>query len=72
MSDKLLMPVKGTSWTGLIVAIQPGKEGRFPYDKESTIRPLISGRVALMYPEREYETEQDKTNREVLIVKRVK
>ncbi|WP_207425963.1 hypothetical protein [Pedobacter sp. SYSU D00535] len=77
MNTELATPVKGTSWTDLIVAIEVGGEGYFPYEKAATIRPLISGRVKDKYPERAFEAtkgekEIDGLNQEVLVVKRIK
>lgn len=70
--SQLAKPVKGTSWTDLIVSIRKGCKKPFPLDKQSTIRPLISGRVALMYPNRRFETSKGIVDdKEVLIVKRV-
>ena len=71
-TKQLAMPVKGTSWTDLIASLEPGEEREFPYTKHPTIRPLISGRIALMYPDRQFETSKGLLDSgiEVLIVKR--
>lgn len=67
--NELATPIKGTSWTDLIVNIKVGGTGKFPADKESTIRPLISGRVKDKFPEREYRA---KKSGEILTVYRLK
>jgi hypothetical protein len=63
------------SWVDLISELEVNEQRPFPFDKANSIRPLISGRIALMYPERTYETERSvikikKIDTEVLIVKR--
>ncbi|MBB6109765.1 hypothetical protein SAMN05421821_105183 [Mucilaginibacter lappiensis] len=54
---QVLTPQRGTSWPSLIADIVLiGKEHArpFPLDKESSIRPAISTRVKLNYPDRVY------------------
>jgi hypothetical protein len=70
-TQELGTPVKGVSYTDLIAAIKPDQCSYFPYHKQSTIRPLISGRIALMFPDRVFETAKvDYEGLEVLAVKR--
>jgi hypothetical protein len=70
-AQELATPVKGVSYTDLIAAIEPGECSYFPYEKVSTIRPLISTRIALMFPERVFETAKiDYQGLDVLAVKR--
>lgn len=44
------------SWTNEIISLEVSKNFLADYDKQHrTIRPLVSGRVSLMMPDREYK-----------------
>ena len=83
MKKKLARPVKGTSWPDLVLQVElQSKEDKgtdrdkgkpFPIENASSIRPAISGRVKLLYPDREYEANKEVFQGElVLMVRRYK
>lgn len=58
---QILRPQQGTSWPSLISEIDKvgEKYGKpFPVEKESSIRPAISGRVKFYHPKRVYKAEK--------------
>lgn len=62
---EILTPQPGTSWPILIASIELiGKDHArpFPLDKESSIRPAISTRVKLKYPDRVYVANKEERN----------
>jgi hypothetical protein len=70
MSTQLAMPSKGTSWVTLVSDVPlngPDWETDkaqdhgipFPHEKRTSIRPAISGRVKLLYPDRVYTANEE-------------
>jgi len=66
----LTAPVKSISWVALILPIHISAEGwkedkskdfgkPFPFEKRTSIRPAISGRIKMMFPERKYKTYEE-------------
>ncbi len=63
---------KRVSWTSTIASIKKGKCINAPIAKESTIRPLISGRIKMMYPTMEFlTTKVEIDGRKFLNIKRI-
>lgn len=66
----LTTPVKSISWAALILPIQISEEGwendkskdfgkPFPFEKRSSVRPIISGKIKDKYPDRIYKTSEE-------------
>lgn len=66
----LTAPVKSISWVALILPIKISIDGwkedqtkdfgkPFPFEKRTSIRPAISGRIRIMYPDRKYKTYEE-------------
>lgn len=49
---------KRPTWTGKITNLSEGASFHADYSLEGTIRPLISSRVKLMFPDRKFKTER--------------
>ena len=63
MQLDLAKPTKGTSWPDLILQVKDiGEENgkAFPLDKESSIRPAISGNIKHRFPDRVYVANKTK------------
>lgn len=67
---KLVMPIKGVSWPDLVLQVPLNLKGwekdpskdlgvPFPFEKRSSIRPAISGRVKMKYPGRIYRATEE-------------
>lgn len=67
MSNVIVPPQKKFSWTSVIAKVEVGSEMRASETLATTIRPLISGRIKLLYPERVFET---RTQDGFIIIKR--
>jgi hypothetical protein len=70
---KVIEITKAPTWTDYITGLLPGEEFTAPYSKQNTICPLISGKIKLSHPEREFSTRKaSKDDQDFLIVRRVK
>ena len=55
MITKSPMPMK-LSWADIFIRQEVGESYEYPAELANSIRNVISGKVMLIYPEREYET----------------
>ncbi|MXV16870.1 hypothetical protein [Hufsiella ginkgonis] len=51
---------KSPTWTHYISALEVGESFTADYDKMPTISPLISTRIKLKFPDRQYKTSKEK------------
>jgi len=70
-TTEIVEPIRGTSWFQIIGELGLYGEVSCPHKKATTIRPLISGRLSLAYPDRTFETTTGEVEgKKVLVVKR--
>ena len=69
ISTKSPMPMK-LSWADIFIGQEIGESYEYQADLANSIRNVISGKVMLIYPEREYETTTTLKPGKVIITRR--